>query len=207
MAKKMNWWRVRDQSLAVAVRNVGFDLAVFDEYTKGSQSELKKHSIAEALRLLEDAFFDATKKELKSITKGVYVICLSNPFAIQYGAGISEIIYIGQGNVLSRLKSHYERSLFDFMQSLSGTNFDFYISEPKQNKASDYYKHVEHLLLDEFSSRIGGGKREFPLLNKNAGSNKKYGTQLGWDLPLKRAGKKPQWVLERTKFWNFAPLD
>jgi len=206
---KVSWWKIKNQSLANAVRNVGFDLAVYDEYTPQTQKEIRKQAITEALRLLRDEFSATAKKDIKQITCGVYVICLSDPFTIKYGKKNSKIIYIGRGNVFARLKSHYETSLFNFMQSLSGTNFDFYISEPKKRgggKANDYYKHIEHRLLEKFSENIGGGEKEFPLFNINAGANKNLDEGKGWDKPLSSAGEKPQWILEKTRFWNFEKL-
>lgn len=206
----IKWWKVKNQSLAVAVRNVGFDLAVYEQYSPDIQKEIQRRAIKESLRELSATFLSVSERDIQEITKGVYVICLSHPFTIQYEEGLSEIIYIGRGNVLTRLKSHYERSLFRFMQSLSGTNFDFYISAPKMpggGNANHYYKHVEHKLLERFSERIGGGERNFPLLNSYSGSDKNLNCGKGWDKPLKRAGKKPQWALETTKFWDFEKLD
>lgn len=82
------------------------------------------------------------------------------------------------------------------MQSLAGTDFDFFISEPKTpgpGVAGEYFKHVEYLLLDRFKRKFGGAEREawFPLLNNNAGSKKKLDSGSGWDKPLSRAGKTP----------------
>ena len=207
----IEWRRIKNQNLALAVRNAGFDLTAFDQYSRDVQEEVQKRGIKQSLRELSAVFRDVSGgDDIKDIRRGVYVICLSHPFAIQYEAGLSEIIYIGQGNVIKRLKSHYKRSLFRFMQSLAGTNFDFYISEPKMRGpgiATHYYKHVEHELLKRFSEQIGGGKRKFPLLNKKSGTNKNLKCGRGWDKPLKRAGKRPQWALEPTRFWDFEKLD
>lgn len=209
---KIKWHKVPNQSLARAVREVGFDITVFDEYSEETQQEIMKLSINEVLRELSEAYEDATGKALKDVRKGVYVICLSKPFTIQYEKGQSEIIYIGQGNVSSRLKTHFSRSLFRFMQSLSGANFDFHIAEPKRpgiGKSKVYYKHIEFLLLDKFKQRHGGTEIKYPLLNTNAGSDKKFGLEKGsgWEKPLKASGKKPSWALEPTKHWDFAHLD
>lgn len=206
----VTWWKIKNQNLALSVRNVGFDLTVFNDYNAEVQEEVQRLAIKESLEEIENSYLEVSGKNLKDINKGVYVICLSDPFTIRYAEKLSNIIYIGQGNVWTRLKSHYEKSLFRFMQSLSGTNFDFYISEPKmtgRGNRTHYYKHVEHELLDRFSKSIGGGDREFPLLNTNAGSNKKLKCGKGWDKPLKLSGKKPQWALEPTKFWDFEKLD
>jgi len=51
-------------------------------------------------------------------------------------------------------------------------------------------------------------KRRFPILNKNAGTNKGFSEGNDWwKKPLKAAGKCPLWELKPTDFSNFAPLD
>ena len=96
------------------------------------------------------------------------------------------------------------------MQSLSGSTFDFSFARPGLSGTSGYYKHVEHRMLEYFSEQYGGldEKRRFPLLNKNAGSDKGFvgGTEW-WKKPLKASGKKPRWKLSPTSFSEFAPLD
>ena len=206
------WTKIQGMSLARAARQVGFDITVYEDYNTEIQTEVRKQAIKQVLQELNDSYYYDTNRTLKGVKKGVYVICLSSPFAIKYPRGLSEIIYIGRGNVMGRLKSHFAHSLFPFMQSLSGADFDFYISEPKMpgpGSASEYFKHVEYLLLDGFKRRFGGFEREewFPLLNNNAGSKKKLDNGNGWNKPLSRAGKTPRWALEPTRYWDFEKLD
>ena len=200
----VNWTKIKRISLARAARQVGFDISIYEDYSADTRVEVQKQSIKEVLEELGDAYSVETGRALKDVKRGVYVICLSNPFTIKYPKGLSEIIYIGRGNVLIRLKSHFENSLFQFMQSLSGTDFDVHIAEPKMRgpgKAKDYFTHVEFLLLNRFKEKFGGVKRKdwFPLLNKNAGSRKKLDDGTGWNKPLSRAGKTPRWELAPTK--------
>ena len=207
----VTWTKIQGMSLARAARQVGFDITVYEDYNTEIQTEVHKQAIKQVLQELSDSYYYKTNRTLKDVKKGVYVICLSSPFAINYPGGLLEIIYIGRGNVLSRLRSHFAHSLFPFMQSLSGTDFDFFISEPKMpgpGVASYYFKHVEYLLLDRFRKKFGGVEREawFPLLNNNAGSKKKLDSGDGWDKPLSRAGKTPRWALEPTRYWDFEKL-
>ena len=207
----VTWTKIQGMSLARAVRQVGFDITVYEDYNGEVQLEVQKKAINRVLQELNEYYYYETNRTLKDIKKGVYVICLSSPFAINYPGGLSEIIYIGRGNVLGRLRSHFAHSLFPFMQSLSGTDFDFLISEPKMRGpgvAGEYFKHVEYLLLDRFKKKFGGAEREvwFPLLNRNAGSKKKLDSGDGWDKPLSRAGKTPRWALEPTRYWDFEKL-
>ena len=208
---KIEWTKISNLSLAKAVREAGFDISIIDHYSQATKEEAKKLSINQILSVISDEYKQKTNKDIENLVKGVYVICISKPFVIQYTKGRSKVIYIGQGKVLSRLKSHFGKSLFRFMQSLSGTNFDLYISEPKRSGggvANFYYKHVEFLLLERFSEKFGGieGSERFPLLNNNAGSKKNLQPDDGWDVPLSMRGEKRRWVLSKTDNWDFEEL-
>ena len=134
--------------------------------------------------------------ELSEIKNGCYIICVSNPFTISYNLKASKVVYIGRGNICTQIKGHYNRSLFDFMQCLAGTNFDFYFCEPKRKNAPKFYMQVEYYLLEEFKKSIGGV--EYPLLNKNKGNQQKNlaPPSKDWNKPLKNTGAKPLWKLE-----------
>jgi len=194
--KPVAWWKLKDQSLALAAREAGFDLAMFSEYTVAVKAALKSATIKNAMdNILEDFEWQYSRR-LETIKQGVYVICLSDPFTIKYEGGCSNIIYIGRGNISGRLKSHFEQSLFEVMMGLAGANFSFYLSEPKDIDGEGYFKQLEHDLLASFRKGIGGGK--FPLLNKNAGSDQRLKLGRGWNKPLKASGKKPTWAIAPT---------
>jgi len=201
----VSWWKIRDQSLALAARQAGFDLSIYDQYSEQTRNELKAAAIIYAMNNIRSAFEGVAARKLSEIKQGVYVICLSHPFTIKYAKTCSEIVYIGRGNINGRLKSHFEKSLFRLMRGLSGTNFDFYLTEPVHTASDAYFKHIEYLLLKRFSDTIGGGK--LPILNTNAGSKQDIVTVgAGWEKPLKATGKKPLWALETTKHWDFEKL-
>jgi len=203
--KEIEWMLLRDQSLALAAREAGYDLTMFDDYSPETQEQLRKAAIKISMRNLDWEFEENTGRALSSIKCGLYVISISSPFTIQYDDACSEIIYVGIGNVRNRIESHFNNSLFDFMMSVAGANFDFKICEPKHDSEESYYKHMEYMLLEKFSQKIGGGK--YPLLNKKAGSNKLIEEMAkGWDRPLKASGKKPIWQLEPTRHWEFTKL-
>jgi len=207
--EKNTWYTIKNQSLAVYTREAGFDLAIYDEYSSGTQTELRKRTINTAIYWIQDAF-EAQNVPLKTIKRGIYVISLSDPFTINYRIKNSQILYIGIGNIIGRIKSHFETSLFDLMQSLSGTNFDFYFAYPARQNKTDYYKHVEWEMLEHFKNKVGGmdTKRCFPLLNRNAGSNRGVDDDGKWWVkPLKSSGKRPKWALHPTAHSEFAPLD
>lgn len=204
----LEWTKIQKISLAQSVREAGFDITVYDNYSKQTQSELKKSAIKNVLKEISDKYMDLAGKDISAVKKGVYVICLSNPFTIRYESGSSEIIYIGQGNIISRLETHFHASLFNFMQSLSGTEFDIQISDPDTAAENNMlHKHIEFSLLDTFKDKFGGKERAYPLLNKNSGSDKSLDLPDGWKKPLSGQGKKPAWSLRPTKHWRFAGLE
>lgn len=207
--KKNHWYAVKGQSLAVYARNAGFDLALYDDYDKRVQVELRKRAVKEAMTALSWAFWEQGF-HVEKVKSGVYVIALSNPLSIQYRNKRSQVIYIGRGNIMGRLKTHFDKKLFDFMLGLSGADFDFYCASPARPGTRDYFKHVEHLMLDYFTGQYGGldDKRRFPILNKNAGSDHAYAKGSDWwKKPLTAIGKRPLWELKPTDFSDFATLD
>jgi hypothetical protein len=192
------------------MRNAGFDLSVFSDYSREVQVEARKWAIKEAMYGIKEAFEEESGFTLSSISEGVYVISLSTPLAIKYQYRWSPVIYIGLGNIVSRIESHFNNSLFDVMESLSGANFDFAFACPHKPYHTDYYKHVEFCMLAYFNQKIGGlhKNRRFPILNKNAGSDRGINEDTEWwTTPLKATGKKPLWAFEPTEHSDFAPLD
>jgi len=216
-----DWVLIENQSLATAAREAGFDLAMYDQYRTQTKAELRTRTVKQALKNIQDAYWDETETDLSEIKYGVYVIRLSCPFTIKYGTeavadnsnvydSTSQIVYIGRGDVLGRLRSHLNSKLFDFMQSLSGTNFDFQILDPYSDHIAKnkLFKQIEHDLLEKFAASITGQPRGYPLLNKNKGDDLhvdncgKY-----WDLPLrKRQERMIEWVLTPTQYWRHFTL-
>ena len=210
MKKTNTWYPIKNQSLAIYARRAGFDLAMYNAYGKEVQTELRKLAVTEAMRSIELACWETHDFELSDVERGIYVISLSNPLSIQYRTRRSQVIYIGRGNIYGRIKSHFEKKLFDFMLGLSGADFDFHFSRPALAGCGDYFHDVEHAMLEYFSTSYGGmdDKRRFPILNKNAGAFKGYvgGTEW-WKKPLRATGKRPLWELKPTDYSDFKPLD
>lgn len=222
---KNTWISVKDQSLATAVREAGFDLSVFHEYSEATQDEVRKQSFKYALRSISDDYEEQTGHDLAALEYGVYVIRLSDPFILSYHnencddpesifSNTSQIVYIGRGDVLVRLKHHFQHKLFDFMLSLSGASFDFQILDPGMAKSAHYtvadlHKQIEHDLLVEFSRTVSCADRGFPLLNKNRGSSAGLDYTGGsWKVPLRRKNDKMiEWVITPTPYLRSFNLD
>jgi hypothetical protein len=195
------WFKLANQNLAVFMRDVGFDLAVYESYPEEVQLHAKRLAIKAAMNRLNDDFYDETEHELSVVKKGVYVIRLAGNMSVRYKDGNSPIIYIGQGNLTGRIKSHYEAKLFDFMQSLSGANFDFYVCEPWKSRyrGNDFHKQIEHTMISDFTENFGGLNDRFcfPLMNRISGSDRNVPIEGNWwRTPLKQTKRKTTWILK-----------
>jgi hypothetical protein len=182
------------------MRDAGFDMSVFDKYSSEVQAEARKLSIKKALQSLRYNFEDKTSYPLGEIKRGIYVIRLSGSMSIKYQKGNSPILYIGQGNVENRIKGHYQTKLFDFMLSLKGADFDFFVCEPWKShyRNNDFHKQIEFEMLSDFVENYGGisDRYCFPLMNKISGSNRNLESgERWWRKPLKRSGEKIDWIL------------
>ena len=199
---KIRWVKLKEYSLAWSAREAGFDLTMFDSYTPQAKSALKTAAVRMALDYLADEYEEKTGLSLKDLSWGVYVIRMTSGMSIRYEQGVSPVIYIGRGSVGGRVKSHFNDKLFPMMQSLSGANYDFWITEPKKGSrgrpSEKYHKQLEHNLLEKFEEKYGS----LPLLNKNRGSD--FGETLGenWDRPIRTRGQQPKWILEATKHFQ-----
>jgi hypothetical protein len=208
--EKNHWYAVNGQSLAVYARQAGFDLAIYDDYGPEVRAELRKRSVKAAMQAIELACWEIHGFDITAINRGIYVISLSNPLSIQYRSKRSQVIYVGRGKIMGRVKSHFENKLFDFMLGLSGANFDFHFSHASRPGTANYFKHVEHQMLEYFCEQYGGmdDVRRYPILNKNAGNDKGYAEGSDWwKKPLKAQGRRPTWELKPTDFSDFRPLD
>lgn len=100
-------------------------------------------------------------KVRKTFAQAVYVIRTEKPFAIQYPLRFSPTIYIGEGNLISRLNSH--RKWLKKVQK-QGHQFQFEVAFclPRLSGNGDAYKDYEAFLLSEFKRKYGA----LPLRNK-----------------------------------------
>ncbi len=207
--QKNKWYKLRNQNLAVFMREAGFDISVYGNYSKDVQKEAKKRSIRNAIDSLRREFERQTDVGLNEVRRGVYVIRIAGGMSVRYRDGKSPVLYIGQGNLENRIKGHYDGKLFDFMLSLNGANFDFYVCEPWKShyRGNDFHKQVEFNMIEDFAAHFGGvdEQHRFPLMNKIAGSDR--GLEISsdwWRTPLKRSGNKTNWILEPGPHSQFA---
>ena len=206
--KTNHWYKITKLNLAVAARKAGFDLAIFDYYTPAVKREVRKHSISQIMSDLHDRVLEEHSVDLQSFKSAVYVISLAYPLTIKYPLGQSHVLYIGIGNASGRIESHFKKKLFEFMQSLSGAEFNIQVAIPRRAGSVLYFKHIEYLMLKYFADYYGGADKALPLLNKNRGSNKNLSPDSKWwASAVKKVGKKPIWTLNPTDIPSTWVLD
>ena len=96
-----------------------------------------------------------------SFSRAVYVIRTEKPFAIQYPLRFSPTIYIGEGNLLSRLNSH-RAWLKKFQEQGHDFQFEVAFCLPRLQGNRAAYKDYEAYLLSAFKKKYGA----LPLRNK-----------------------------------------
>lgn len=102
------------------------------------------------------------KADAKMGPQSVYVIRTTKPFAIAYEQMASPVMYIGEGDFGSRLKSHLKNWIQPLIQSLSELTIEVCFTEIKVKGNSDAYKDVEADLLWRFAEKYGS----VPLMNR-----------------------------------------
>ncbi len=197
--KPNTWYQIPRLNLAVAARKAGFDLSIYDYYSSSVRKELRRHTVFEMMNGIRDQIWNDNEFELKSFDKSVYTISLAQPLTVRYQLKCCHIVYIGQGRAGARIEKHFSSKLFDFMQSLSGAEYNIQIALPKRPNCGEYYRHVEFQMLSHFAEKFGGTERALPLLNKNRGSDQGYTEDnRWWSKAIDRVGKKPIWSLNPT---------
>jgi hypothetical protein len=100
----------------------------------------------------QDIIDTGVKEDL--LDRGVYVIRLKAPFGISYPNGHSPTLYIGEGDVPTRLYDHRE-----WVKRFQGLGYPFPIqiacAFPRVRKNTKAYKEFEAHLLELFFRRYG----------------------------------------------------
>ncbi|MHC9420727.1 GIY-YIG nuclease family protein (plasmid) [Sphingomonas citri] len=166
----VQWKQTGLISVFEEAQSLGFDLRRFDHLHEDVQASLKKATISRVLKAIRDTWDrevedTRNKSWFGEVRSGVYVISIGHGFGVRYSTGCSEVMYIGRGNIGTRLRSHLQNWIFDMSRSLRDVPFKFYMEEFGDGRSPDAFKDFEHWLLEEFQRKFG----EKPLLNKIAG--------------------------------------
>lgn len=128
----------------------------------------------------------------ENFRQAVYVIRTKTPFAIQYPSRFSPTLYIGEGNLLSRLIKHRDW-LIRFQEQGHAFEFEVAFCLPRLAGNRVAYKDFEAFLLFAFKSKYGA----LPLRNKqneNTTYNHQYSQSENVIGPT--SGVKYRWAIQ-----------
>ena len=184
---RIDWIQADRVSIRKAARSLGFDIEEIDNFPDQLSRYLIQKTRATVIDQLQDYWYDYSDKSFSKV-KGVYVITLTDSIFVDYGnSNISPVLYIGRGNIKSRLSSHFQGSLFDFSRTLNDVNFKVHMGVATAKGPGDTFVDAEFKLIAYFEHTYGIK----PLLNKNSGTNtqRKHVWHTGWNAPLKNTGR------------------
>jgi hypothetical protein len=154
---------------------------------------------SEIMGYLTECWEENATKEFSKVSQGVYVITLSDNLSIDYNGKSSQVIYIGRGQIKSRLKEHLALWIRDLSDSLQDIAFDVWMMEVFVRGNANAFKEVESDLLKDFEDRFGC----LPLQNKKRGDykEKEHDYCEDWNKPLKNPSKH-----HIKNGWSIKPL-
>ncbi|HIF5802244.1 TPA: hypothetical protein ACX3E3_004084 [Vibrio parahaemolyticus] len=146
---------------------------------------------------LDEVWEHEYKSALSSVTQGIYVITLGDNLSIDYNNMPSKVIYIGRGQIRSRINNHLKFWLKNFSDSLQDISIHIWMTEIKVKGNRDVYKDVETDLLWHFYDKFD----TYPIQNAKSGDyhEKEHEYSQDWNLPL----RNPSNI---TQGWSIKPL-
>ena len=93
--------------------------------------------------------FSTEDIEHLDLKRAVYVIRLNTPFVIEYGSSYSPVLYIGEGDLLTRLASH-GTWIEDLSELVDKFGLSVAVSTPRVRNNVSAYRDVEAALLNKF---------------------------------------------------------
>jgi hypothetical protein len=171
------WTRTDPISIREYASTCGFNLLTIDvdKLAKKQRIWIEKVVINSILAKIDDKWEDDEwGVPLHQVIKGVYVITMAANICIEYKNGMSQVIYIGRGQIRKRIYSHFKNWITYFTESLQDIRFRFWMTEIKVPGSATAFHDVESELICRFKDKFG----EFPLLNsiygKNCGTEHSY---------------------------------
>lgn len=148
---------------------------------------------------------DLLKKKWPALNrpnKCVYIVRLAGDFSVQYPRDFSPVIYIGEGEAHSRLRSHASNWLVDLACAIQGIGVDIRVAEVARKNSMNFYQYVEADILDKFQRVYGA----LPWFNKQCETSKigYYPWDEGATQDLNKnlgigSGNKFIWAIQPTK--------
>ena len=167
---EVKWTKSESISIRDYGKDAGFNLSMIDIFKipQDQRIWIQKKIVGSILADLDYVWEDDEwNTPLSKVKKGIYVISLSGGICIDYRLSPSQVIYIGRGQIRSRIYNHLKNWVAHFSESLQDIKLKFWMSEIKKNGSSDAFKAVESQLLIAFHEKHG----EIPIMNKRFGDS------------------------------------
>jgi len=157
-------------------------------------SKVRSKILAELDRTWEEAF----ETSLSAVSQGIYVITIAENLSIDYNGSSSKVLYIGRGQLRSRISSHLKFWLRNLSESLQDISIHVWMTEVKVRGNSGVYKDVESDLISHFYDKFDA----YPVQNAKSGDihEKNHEYAKNWNLPLRNPPNISQG-------WSIKPLD
>jgi hypothetical protein len=97
------------------------------------------------------------------LDRSVYVIRLNSDLIIEYPSGTSPVLYIGEGNISSRISHHRKQWLSEFAGEQRDFKYSIWFCVPRVKNNIDAYKSVEAHLIRMFIEIYGA----LPMFNRH----------------------------------------
>jgi hypothetical protein len=140
-------------------------------------------------------------RPLQRFPQSVYVIRTKPPFAIQYPneKHFSPTLYIGEGNLVSRLSAH-RKWLTELQEQGQKFTFEVAFCMPRLAGNKEAYKDYEAFLLSNFKQKFGS----LPLHNKqNESTRFKHGYQQSEKVIGPTSGVRYTWAIQPLRSNKF----
>jgi len=150
------------------------------------------------LKDLDEVWEESFSSQLASVKQGIYVITIGDNLSIDYDSLPSKVLYIGRGQLRSRINSHLKYWLKHLSDSLQDISIKIWMTEIKVKGNKNAYKEVETDLLSYFYDKFD----MFPLQNSKSGDyhEKYHEYSKNWNLPLRNPPNINQG-------WSIKPLE
>jgi hypothetical protein len=199
MAKiNLKWTVMENLDLREIAKSCGFYIEQIGTADQSVRDYLQKKVVEEALEKVKEAWYRDNNVPLSDVSSGVYVIALDGGLCVSYG-GVgsgknSPVLYIGRGQIASRIKMHLSQWMYDFAASLQNASFKIYMTEVRGKGRSDYFQNLESDLIVKFREKFG----DKPLINKNEGwtHQREHEYSENWKLPIDRRGRRFLWAVQ-----------
>ena len=163
----VDWTKSDSISIRDYASRCGFNLLTINivKQPEEYRNWIEKKIISSILADVDNSWENEWETSLSQVDKGVYVTTMASNMCVKYKSGVSQVIYIGRGQVRKRLYQHLKNWVANFSESLQDIKFNFSLTEIKVPGSANAFKDVESDLICNFRSKYGG----FPLLNKKHG--------------------------------------